>query len=863
VQRVSGQEWEKDLRDLFEGGPIEFQNAWLRLSKGGLWELCMQALEDEGAREVLEDFRHRLFCDCSTASNFRERLRWFLRKIGSPEDEGEIVSRISNLLSNENDWSWYVDQRDGEEENIPSVTLQGLGVKGDEGFVVTLTLELREGRDKKHCLKVHPKCCPLPQDTNFKAALDEVEQWLQSLAPSHQPLEVTWQIVRQDGYLDALRGDSLGGLFAVGIWLLLNNFPPDHTITISAAMENDGKLRPVSGLLPKVRAAINNASQRIKRLLVADGQNLSDLDRHIRSQIQIQKVATVDEAIDVFITQVAPFIEMRKKVAEKFDGFFVSGSSQKVGWDCYEEPLVTILQGQQKTLPLRKWVNLWLKGEQKQWLLVAPSGMGKTTALRYITHYLASKAIYKHLLPIFMTAQEWQSVWERVIRSGRFAATISLENILAEGVGSTRDDGITEGHRANWWANWLERGCVVLLVDQVEQVATSQDFLEHISDSLKGYKELGVILAVRSEWAEHFRWLNLPEVKLEPLSEQQAKSLLGKLSRKLNKPIPRLPLKGDEFPPFLLTASLFIPQPVQGLGQTCLELVKVLLGSSLPLPSPRIIEILSTAFFKLGDKDEWSEGELYEALKAEFGDVSHLDRVWGQLSSQLLVRTDGSFRFVHTLLLETLRAFALKQSVEAFRFLTPQRAWLIASLLEGRPAQDFWKWLKRRAEGEPERWAEISALCLSERDDAPAKEFAEMFLSKWLDAFWKGKENERQGWEGAISALPEASIGEVILPSVRSLLTKDNPKLPDLRAAIHLMAIVAGKVDVCDEVDALASAFVKSDATIRSALAQDIATLFAQPWLKRFVDQLCSLANQSRQGSEALKEFIKVVKERT
>jgi hypothetical protein len=297
--------------------------------------------------------------------------------------------------------------------------------------------------------------------------------------------------------------------------------------------------------------------------------------------------------------------------------------------------------------------------------------------------------------------------------------------------------------------------------------------------------------------------------------------------------------------------------------------VKVLLGGALTLPSPRIIEILSTAFFKLRDKDEWSEDELYEALKEEFGDVSHLDNAWGQLSSQLLVRTDGSFRFVHTLLLETLRAFALKQRWkddltvgEADRLLTPQRAWLIASLLEKQVAQDFWRWLRRRTEGEPERWAEISALCLSERDDAPAKEFAEMFCAKWLDAFWKGKENERQVWEGAISALPEASIGEVILPSIRSLLNKDNPKLPDLRAAIRLMAIVAGKVDVCDEVDALALAFVKSDATVRSALARDIATLFTESMLKRFICKLRSLANQSRQGSEALKEFVKVVEGR-
>jgi len=774
-----------------------------------------------------------------------------------------MKSLLEDFLKEGGDWLKYVDQTEGEEE-IPKVTLQGLGVKGRDGFVATLRLDLREGVDKKTRLIPHPESLLLPQDSEFKATLIKVEQWLQQQPFSPAGVDITWRIARSDGYpLDALRGNSLGGLFAVGIWLLLNDLPPDPSITITAALSDNGKLAPVSGLVEKVRAAINLGCPRITRLLVAKGQDLSVVSNLTRlSQDFFQQVATVDEAIDAFLTQITPFTKLRESIAKMFDHFILSGLGRAVGWHCYQEPSVTLFPDGQKSLSLTGWLRDWLRGEKKHWLLVARSGMGKTTALQYIARLLSSQRKYGHLLPVFLKAEKWLDIWKELQR-GSFNP--SLAEILKTFLSSASSNELTDSH----WANWLERGHIALLVDQVERVAKNQDFMEHIRMTLIDSKSVPVILAVRSEWVDDFKWLDLPSVYLEPLSRDQAQCLLVKLGKVLNRPVPVLPSQVSEFPPFLIVASLLLPQPTQGLGRTCVELIKVLLNKAkLPLPLPRTIEILSDVFLALGDKDLWSEDDLYGALREKVGNAQRADGIWQALTStNLLVREDNSLTFAHPLLLEALRAFALAQKWkqnfpihEADKLLTPTRTLLLASLLDQQVAEGFWRWLRRRVIGEPSKWAETCAYCLSERNDAPVKDFVNLFYSRWFDAFQRGKEGEKQAWASAIAALPEEAIRVYVLPNAHQLL-QGKPKFAELQAAINLMTIVSDKVAFDHQiVDALVSAYMASD--FKPVLAQNIAELLSPPLqagaLQHFVDRLFACAPKSRQGFDALEEFVKV-----
>jgi len=850
-------EWDW-IEDLFCGSPTQFEDAWLCLSNGELWRLCC-----EGNKEVLRKLHNQLI---ESHQGFIESLGWWLDKIGLPKQFApdiflQMKSLIEDFVDKDGgDWLEYVDQGEGTE--IPQVTLQGLGIKGTQGFVVTLKLDLRDSVGTRPCLIPHPESILLPRDDEFEATLSKVEQWMQSF--SSERVVITWRIARSDGYyLDALRGNSLGGLFAVGIWLLLNDFPPDPSITITAALSDNGKLTPVSGLVEKVRAAINFGSPRITRLLVAKGQDLSVMSNFPNlPQDFFQPVATVDEAIDIFLTQVAPFINLRKKVAKRFDRLNLSGLARMEDWNCYQEPSVALLSDGQKSLSLTDWLRDWLRGDQKHWLLVARSGMGKTTALQYIAHLLSSQKEYGHLLPVFLEAEKWLNIWKE-LESVSFNP--SLAKILATLFSDVSSDESTDKH----WANWLEKGHVVLLVDQVERVAKNQNFIEHIRMTLMDNGSVRVILAVRSESVDDFKRLGLPLVYLEPLSKNQAQSLLMKLGRALNRPIPVLPPQVSEFPPFLIVASLLLPQPTQGLGQTCVELTKVLLNKAqTSLPVPRLIEILSDVFMDLVGKDLWSEDELYNTLREKVSNAQMADEIWRALTStNLLVRDVNSLTFAHTLLLEALRASALAQKWKqnfpihkADRLLTPTRTLLLASLLDQQVAQDFWRWLQHRVIDEPSKWAETCAYCLSEREDAPVKDFVNLFYSKWFDAFQKGKEEEKRAWSSAIAALPEEIIRIYVLPNVHQLL-QGKTKLADLRATINLMATVSDKVAFDPQiVDTLVSALIASD--FKSILARDIAKLFSSPpqikALQHFMDKLFSHAQKSVQGFDALEEFVKV-----
>jgi hypothetical protein len=841
------------------GGPTQFEDAWLRLSNGELWRLCC-----EDNKEVLGKLHNQLI---ASHQGFIERLEWWLDKIGLPKRVAydifhQMKSLVEDFLYKDGgEWSEYIDQFGDEEIEIPQVTLQGLGVKGRDGFVVNLKLDLREDTEPKPRLVPHPESILLPQDDEFKAALSKVEQWMQSFSPVG--IKIVWRITRSDGHpLDALRGNSLSGLFAVGIWLLLKDFPPDPSITITAALSDDGKLIPVSGLVEKVRAAINLSYPQITCLLVAKGQDLSTVSNLPGlPQDFFQQVATVDEAIDAFQTRIALFVDLRNKMARMFDHFYLIGLG--VGdWSCYQEPSVTLSSKGRKSLLLTDWLREWLRGEQKHWLLVARSGMGKSTALRYIAYLLSSKGEYKNLLPVFLEAKEWLSVWEKL---RQFSFNPSLSEILKTFFSKASPNELEDKH----WANWLERGHIVLLVDQVEQVATKHDFVEHIRDTLEGNNSLRVVLAVRSERFEDFKWLGLPSIHLEPLSKDQAQHLLVKLSSVLDRPVPALPPQMSEFPPFLIVASLFLPHPIKGLGRTYLELVKALLSKvGSPLPPTRMIEILGDVFMALEGKDSWDNDEVYDELRKCVGDAQRADDLWGILrASNLLVEEGKLLRPVHTLLVEALRAFSLAQKWnrnfpvhEADRLLTSTRTLLLASLLDQQVAQDFWRWLQRRVMAEPLRWAETCAYCLSERDDAPTGDFVNLFYSRWFDAFQRGKKEEEQAWGSAIAASPERAICDYVLPKAHQLL-QGKPKLADLRAATNLMAIVSDKVAFDSQiVDALVSAFIASE--FKRIVAQDIAKLFGPPLqtesLRHFIDRLLTYAERSRQGFDALEEFVKV-----
>ncbi|MCS7187925.1 MAG: NACHT domain-containing protein [Armatimonadota bacterium] len=763
-------EWLEELIS----SPFKFYDSWVKLCNGGLWTLCQRFLEgDIDAKDNLQRLRELLE---KHEQEFAERLEWFLKEQNLPTNFVKqllitAIRMIDDFLIHEGgNWSNFLTE--DPEDEIPRIELQGLGIQQGVGFAVRLSLELRESPDRGYHFLPHPACCLIPQDNDFQKAVEYARRWwIEKSDFANFPAQITWRIYRIDGRpLVALRGDSLGGLFAVGICHLMKSVPIDQTVSISAAISPEGSLHPVSGLNQKLHAA-HQCIPPLRVLIVANEQNLTDIPQ-IQS-ISIQTAASVSEAFDFFATQSQNFVETRERIKKLHNGFRVF--NETLDWSCYQEPTLTVFS-EGSPLSLTDWLRAWLKGEEKHWLLVGTSGMGKTTALRFIAYHIAATNTFSHLLPVYLRADEW--------RERRLSLPEVLENSYRSPSAPSQEE----------WRKWAELGRLVLLVDQLERAASDLDFLDQIRMTIKSdYPNIYLLIATRSEKLSSFKSLELPIVQLEPFSETQAKDLLQRLSRALNKPLPSFNISLGGFSPFLLVALLLVDYPPpKGQGELYLKLLEFLLSKTdLPLPTHRVIEILSEVSLSFANKDQWTDRELYESLR-DFTSSKIADQIWMAIKDRLLVRMDGFYSFVHTLILEALRAYALahkwrQSNSNVSLSLTPLRAILVASLLDSEALPDFWRLLQRKMESEPSEWAEVVAQCLNERTDYP-EQIINLLLSHWFDAFLRGT-NERDGWDRAIAALSNEIVEKFLFNQVQQKLTSRS--LADLKSATRLLKLVA------------------------------------------------------------------------
>ncbi len=846
-----------DWVDKLLGIPITFRDGWLEAANGGLWKLCREVAKGKTdakeklcqLAEVLETARERL----------QERLEWFLKEEGLPSHLANTLltemQQLTNAFLHRNDEEFS----DYLKEFKRQIALQGLGVHQNHGFVVRVILEEWEPKGSDLLFLPHPESRLLPQDYEFQGALEIVKQWWKTSGVSSQPAHITWRISRIDNQpLAALKGDSLSALFAVGIWLLCSDIPVDQTITISAAINPDGQLRPVGGIEKKAWQH-ENTKPRLRYLLIAANQQVSGRENFPPDFFQ--PVRTVAEAKEFFITHAKPFQTVREHTRQQTEHFRFF--DRTFDWDTYEEPIVR--EGNER-VELWAWFKKHLQSEQGvRFLLTASSGMGKTTALRFLAHRLCTDPIGSQFVPILVTASQWSDIF--------FKFHKSLPAILEHLFGSSP--------KSDHWCSWLSHGRVVLLVDQAEQVDHLCDFRDHLSTVLKEFNRLHLLIAVRSEWLERFSDLNLPSVHLEPLSEPKARRLCEKLARFREKlasvelpSSPPLPLLGGS--PLLLIAAFFCSREnALGQGQLVVRLAEWLLShcSDLPLPSNRVLKVLTEAVWMLPpDKTVWCQGKFYDALQQVAEEQHIVGELWSKLwmglqKCPLLSFYDTAVSFSHTLLSEALQALAIANRCtngtlpsDIHRRLAPLRTILLASLLPDRAAPAFWEWLQRRMESEPVQWAEVAARCLHERTDAPER-FITTLLSRWFTAFTRGA-HEKEGWDQAISALPPFALQQFALPKVEQWLTTAN--FADDRAAVHLLALIADKIDFSDTLlHRLLKAFLAN--RYRITLLPDLKTLLESEKQKGFATQffhqlLTHLEDASlttrRSAAEALAQLV-------
>lgn len=821
--------------DKLLGTPIEFVEAWVSMSNGGLWDLCQGVAK--GEQEARNSLQKLLILLENNKCEFIGRLEWFLKQQGLLTCLSEDIYNKANQMVNDflygdgRKWLDFYEEEETEDE-IPRITLQGLGVEQNKGFAVRVRLELYDSPDGKYYLLPHPSCLLIPQDADFQSSLETVKEWwITSSNLADCPAQVVWKITRTDGEpFRVLRGSSLGGLLAVGIWYLVNRIPEDQTVSVSASISQDGSLLPVSGLVHKLQAA-RLCDPPLRVLIVAKGSNIPQW-----KSIRILRAASVEEAISFLVPESQSFKETRERTQQIHNGFRIF--TQTFPWQLYQKPIIKVVS-RNKLVPLDEWIKDWLSGDERHWILTAPSGMGKTTTLKFIAYHIATQNTWYRLLPVYLRAEEWReskkSLPEVLEELNRFPNSPSLEQ----------------------WQKWAELGYLVVLVDQLERVASDLDFLDQIRMTInKDYPEIRLLLATRSEQKTFFGSMGLPIVQLEPLSDTQARELLKNICNHLGKPLPSLSYPLNDIPPFLLVALPFVDQPApQGQGKLYLQLLEELLGgvSDLSLPIFRIIEILSEFTLSNLNTNQWNEEDFYDGLQKLTSCRQTTDQIWRAIKDRLIMKVDKSICFVHTLLLESLRAYALAREVREGRIkitdayfdrsLTPLRAILITSLLESEVLPDFWKLLEKKMKNEPEKWAETVATCLNERFDYLQHIVTEI-VSKWFDAFERGA-REIEIWDKAVRALPSDAIENFVFSAARQGLVSQS--LAERRAATRILALAAHKVRIPPEmVDLLVGAFM---AEYGFTLVNDLKELFSHPLQcdhrERFVLAIAKFLNSS------------------
>lgn len=159
----------------------------------------------------------------------------------------------------------------------------------------------------------------------------------------------------------------------------------------------------------------------------------------------------------------------------------------------------------------------------------------------------------------------------------------------------------------------------------------------------------------------------------------------------------------------------------------------------------------------LPEDNTWDDEHFLRALeKAASDQAPVLWKACQHPDVRLLARQNEKLTWAHTLLAEFLRAKALaglwtRAAREAKRRLSriPRRSILVASLLASEQAADFWSWVLGQVATNPRQWAEVAALCLGERDDAPIS-LAQQVMQGWISSYRLGKGEAQQRHRPAV-----------------------------------------------------------------------------------------------------------------
>lgn len=316
------------------------------------------------------------------------------------------------------------------------------------------------------------------------------------------------------------------------------------SVTITAAIEVSGHLRPVGGVWPKLLAAAREAATvgLLRTIVVASEQAdiPSELEQETASPLRVLRAATLHDAINLLYEEHGPRHAVRQYEREhcatlhllgrpvslpahyqalpllreiKRDRLLRTGRKRRQEEDAQTLHATDILRWEEEVSgehvtyekieldQLFARFQVFAKHAQQaipRFVVLGPPGSGKTTLLQYLSWQAANDRLPtagRRLLPVRVRLREWETYT---------AATVGAEQqlfvYLAQQYGL-----LTPAPTAQQWGQWLYRGEVLILLDGLDEIQGDPAFLTLLTTTLATFAACPTVLTCRTVSFERHR----------------------------------------------------------------------------------------------------------------------------------------------------------------------------------------------------------------------------------------------------------------------------------------------------------------------------------------------------------------------
>jgi len=405
--------------------------------------------------------------------------------------------------------------------------------------------------------------CALPLEAAFAQACQvarklAADAWGKRESLHGGGLDVRWRLGAEDrAFLTgSLSGASMGAAFAVGLCRLLDPSTRHHHshVALTAALDPDGSLQPVAGIVEKLLAAQHQATD----VIVASGQEYPAQTGGIR----VHEARTLANALELeqllsrtrqaFVDYAIRSYGKLTVVGGELDA---DAAYQELGWLRPSEPVDEPAETDEpRQRPRRGYRPVGVEdallsrhaeiadedvdrelvassdvfgpGEEQAPRLVvtAPPGAGKTALCQQIARRCAQgKGPWQRLslMPVVVPIAEWFRWWQG-------APETELWVHLAKAYQASALAGADTGQAAQDLLCCLRAGQVLVLLDGVDEGPEADSrFWAHARDTLRGPAERCPVLITSRQSGYSYQLGDLPVYELAGLTTAQQQALLA------------------------------------------------------------------------------------------------------------------------------------------------------------------------------------------------------------------------------------------------------------------------------------------------------------------------------------------------